>query len=391
MIETLFPLVFGEVVVGGGGRTFAVGALSLRMLLFAAGLLATAIGLLSSRRSRDGVPTAALLVLAFFASMLPGLLVDAGRGTPSDIVFEEIQPLLFWLSAPFFAFAFQDPRAINRAGSLIVYGGVAVAIVTSLLMVGLYMGVVNFGALYLWADDTGELFFRGPTNFFYKGHFFVGVALVFVVVLTPRWWKSMAFVLALSLGLSLTRGLYLAVAVALVLSFVSGRRQVAILIVAVAAILLLGLYSQAILDLLFDPSRASSAETRSRDLSFFLSTFDYNTLLLGDGTGALLNGRANIENSFLWAIWRFGVAGLAFMFLPLAMAARYFSQIPYESEVRKPASAFFFGIVMLYVVTAFNPFVNNSIGLTYLLCALFALRRMREMTREAAALSEPTA
>jgi hypothetical protein len=388
VIETLFLLVFGEVVVGGGGRTFAVGALSLRMLLFAAGLLATSVGLLSSGRSRDGVPTAALLVLAFFASMLPGLLVDAARGTPSDIVFKEIQPLLFWLSAPFFAFAFQDARTINRAGSLIVYGGVTVAFVTSLLMVGLWMGVVNFGALYLWADDTGELIFRGSTNFFYKGHFFVGIALVFVVVLTPRWWKSMAFVLALSLGLSLTRGLYLAVAVALILSFVSGRRQVAIMIIAVVAILLLGLYSQAILDLLFDPSRARSAETRSRDLSFFVATFDYRTLLLGDGTGALLNGRANIENSFLWAIWRFGVTGLAFMFLPLMMAARYFAQIPFDSDVRKPASAFFFGIVMLYIVTAFNPFVNNSIGLTYLLCALFALRRMREMAREAAALLE---
>lgn len=378
MIETLFPIVLGEVVLGGGGRTFSVGPISLRMILFAAGLLATMFGMMTASRRRDGLVTANLLVLGFFISLMPGLLVDAARGTPASVIIQEIQPLLFWLSAPFFALALQDVRTVEKGATIIVYGGVVVAVITSILMLGLFVGFVNFRSLYLWADQTEEFFFRGFTNFFYKGHFFIAVALIFCVVLTPRWWKTMSLILVTSIVLSLTRGLFLAVAVALLLSFFSERRQGAILIVALAAVAIFSLYSQAIIDIIFDPSRARSAQTRSQDLSYFLSIFDYNTLLLGDGVGVLLNGRSNIENSFLWVLWRFGIVGLTFMLTPLFICMRYYSQIPQNSNERRIASAFFFGVIMLYVVTAFNPFVNNSIGLTYLLCALFALRRLRQ-------------
>ena len=47
-----------------------------------------------------------------------------------------------------------------------------------------------------------------------------------------------------------------------------------------------------------------------------------------------------------------------------------------ESPIYRLASAYFFGTVMLYILTAFNPFINNSIGLMYLLCAIFSLRRL---------------
>ncbi len=378
MIETLFPIVLGEVVLGGGGRTFSVGPISLRMILFAASLLATMFGMMTASRQRDGLVTANLLVLGFFISLIPGLLIDAAHGTPATIIIQEIQPLLFWLSAPFFAFALQDVRSVEKSATIIVYGGTIVAVITSLLMFGLFIGFVSFRSLYLWSDRTEELFFRGFTNFFYKGHFFIAVALIFCVVLTPRWWKTMSLVLVTSIILSLTRGLFLAVAVAIILSFFSERRQGAILLIALGTVVIFSLYSQAITGIIFDPSRARSAQTRSQDLSYFLSIFDYNTLLFGDGVGVLLNGRSNIENSFLWVIWRFGIVGLTFMFTPLFICLRYYYQIPRNSSERRLASAFFFGVIMLYVVTAFNPFINNSIGLTYLLCALFALRRLRQ-------------
>ncbi|WP_307089761.1 hypothetical protein [Sphingomonas faeni] len=346
------------------------------MLLFAACLVASLSVSLTSPRQRDGLNVAAFLVLAFFASLVPGLLVDASNGTSLSVIGLELQPLLFWLSAPFFAMALQDAKTVEKAGNILLFGGLAVAAVTSLLMVGLYAGFVSFGAIYLWGDATNELFFRGPLTFFYKGHFFVGIALVFCVILAPRRWKAMATILAFSLVLSVTRGLYLAVVLAIVFSFFAGRRPIAIVLTLVAAILIVGLYGETIINLIFDPSRAASGETRSRDFSYFLATFTSRTLLFGDGTGTLLNNRHNIENSYVWAIWRFGIVGLSFWLLPLFISAKYFFKVPYESEYRKLASAFFFGVVMLYVVTAFNPFVNNSIGLTYLLCAIFSLRRL---------------
>lgn len=376
MIETLFPIALGELVLGGGGRTFSIGPISLRMLLFAACVVASLVVALTSTRQRDGLGTAVLLVLGFFASLLPGLLVDAENGTTISTIALELQPLLFWLMAPFVAMAMQDVKTIEKAASIILYGGLAVAVVTSALMAGLYVGAVNFGRLYLWADATDELFFRSRTNFFYKGHFFVGVALVFCIILTPRWWKSIAVVLGLSLILSLTRGLYLAVLIAIAMSFLSARRSFAVIVTIVIATTVVIVYGQVLINLIFDPNRLISSQARSRDFAYFLATFDYKTLIFGDGTGVLLNGRRNIENSFIWMVWRFGICGLLFWFTPLFLVTRDFMKIPYGSDHHRIASAFFFGTVMLYVVTAFNPFVNNSIGLSYLLCAVFALRRL---------------
>lgn len=377
MMETLFSIVLAELVLGGGGRTFSIGDLSLRMLLFAAMIAASLIGMISSRGKRDGLATANLLVLGFIISLLPGLLVDASWGTPARIIVAGVQPLLFWLTAPFFALALQDVRLVQRGASILLLGGVTVAAFTAILTIGLYAGFVGFGSLYAWANETEEMFFRGTTNFFYKGHFFVGIALVFCVVMTPRWWKTMAGVLMLSLALSLTRGLYVAVVLALALSFLSQRRHIYIIAAVSVTVVIAVFYSQFIIDLIFDPTRVTSSQTRSRDLAAFISIFDYQTLLFGEGFGKLLNGRTSVENSYLWILWRFGFVGLSFTIIPLVASMRYYFAIPKDSNVHALASAYFFGTIMLYILTGFNPFINNSIGIMYMLCSLFSLRRLR--------------
>lgn len=376
MIDLLFPTVLGEVVLGGGGRTFAIGPISLRMGLFAVSVITWITIMLTSPRRRDGVGLAALLIAAFFASLTPGLLVDLERGTSLKTMGAELQPLLFWLIAPLFAMALQDVSAVRRAANILMYGGVTVGAVTLLIMLGLQLGAVNFGRLYAWASDTNELFFRTRTSFFYKGHFYVGIGFIFCLVLLPRWWKTMLAITALSIGLSLTRGLYLAIVVATVLSFVSARRSFAMIAIGLAGVAVAVFYGDALLNLLYDPNRLISSQTRARDFTYFMVTFDYDTLLFGDGTGILLNGRRSVENSYLWSIWRFGIGGLLFCLIPLILTTRYFLSISRNSEVYQLASAFYFGMIMLYILTFTNPFINNSIGMAYALCAVFALRRL---------------
>lgn len=376
MIELLFPAVLTEAVLGGGGRTFAIGPISLRMLLFAVSVMTWVAMMLVSTRRREGVGLAALLIVAFVVGLTPGLLVDIERGTSLTTIGTELQPLLFWLIAPLFAMALQDVASVRRAANILLYGGVAVGAITLLIMLGLQIGAIGFGRFYAWASDTNELFFRTRASFFYKGHFYVGISLIFCLILLPRWWKTMLAITALSIGLSLTRGLYLAVVVAAVLSFISARRSFAVIAIGLVGIGIAVFYGDTLLNLLYDPNRLISSQTRTRDLTYFLLTFDYDTLLFGDGTGVLLNGRHSIENSYIWAVWRFGIAGLLFWLTPLFLSVRYFLSIRRESEVYQLASAFFFGIIMLYVLTFTNPFINNSIGMAYALCAVFALRRL---------------
>lgn len=382
MIEVLFPILLSEAVLGGGGRTFSIGPISLRMILFAAAVMAALFGMFTSTRRRDGLATAGLLVLLFIASLLPGLLVDAAEGTPVRIIGPQLQPLLFWLSVPFFALALQDLRSVKKASSILLYAGLFVAISTFFVTIGLYLGIVGFGSLYVWGADTEELIFRGTGTFFYKGHFFVGISLIFCLTLRPAWWRVMAFIMLASLILSLTRGLYLAVAIAILFTFISQRRFLYIAAGSLFIIAVAAFYSDYIFNILFDPTRAGSAQTRASDLSYFIAIFDYNILLFGDGFGSLINQRSIIENSYIWALWKFGISGVLFMVFPLFLSAKYYLSIKRSSDMYPLASAYFFGVVMLYTVTAFNPFINNSIGLIYLFTALFSLRRISRIAHD---------
>jgi hypothetical protein len=376
MIDTLFYVMLTEAVLGGGGRTFSVGPVTLRMVLFGVCLITWLGVAFTSGGRRDGQATALTLVLLFLISLIPALSADAAAGSEYGQIAAEIVPLLFWLMAPFIAMSLQTVQSVERAGKIILYGGVAVAIVTTAVMAALQTGILNFGTVYFWANDTKELFFRSLVTFFYKGHFFVGIAIIFCFSLRPPWWKTMGIILLVSLALSLTRGLYLAVMVAVALSFITSRRSAAVLGVLIVGLIVASIYGNLLVDVLFDPNRNNSAQVRSKDFIYFAATFDSSTLLLGDGAGTLLNGRQSIENSLLWALWRFGIVGVLFWLMPLFIALRYFRSVPFGDRNRNVASAFFYGVVMLYIVTLFNPFINNSIGLIYLLCAIFSLRRL---------------
>ena len=381
MIETLFFVMLTEVVLGGGGRTFAFGPITLRMLLFAACLLTWMAATLSSTKRRDGQGLAILLVVSFFASLIPGLLVDAANGTDIKTIALELQPLLFWLLAPFIAMALQDEGAVRRSATIILYGGLAVAVVTMAIMFGLQNGFVDFGRFYIWSTNSGEIFFRSPSNFFYKGDFYIGVSAIFCVSLREKAWKIICIILLASVVMSLTRGLYLAVMFGMVLSLISTRRSLSLLLVLIAGTVFLILYGNVLVDFVFDPSRRISYQGRISDLTYFLETFDYKTLLFGEGTGTLLHGRQEVENSFVWSIWRFGVINLLFWMMPLVIAVNYFRKIPYADESYRLAVAFFCGLIMLYVLTNTNPFINNSIGLIFAICAIFSLRRLSIIAR----------
>jgi hypothetical protein len=387
MIRGLYLLVLTEAVLGGGGRFFPVGPVTLRMLLFATclGVWLLAFGY---RKRPEGQWLAFLLVYSFIGSLLFGLLVDATSGASWSRIAAEIQPLLFWLTAPFVAMAIDSPAMVKRSAQIIMYGGCLVACVILAITGALAVGLLPLAQFYTWSLNSGELFFRSDISFFYKGLFYVAVALVFTVVLKPRLWLVMSAILAFAIAASLTRGLMLASVLTVIFALMSARRHGTVLILVLIGTAISGLYGQDLIEVLFrDSSRASSSSVRAADMLSFWEGFDGATLFFGDGAGTLLNGRQGVENSYLWAIWRFGIVGLAFWLSPVIISFHYYRKIRRHSPFHKIASAFFYGMVMLSMQTAFNPFLNNSIGISYALLAVFSLRRLGRKQVETAEIS----
>ena len=383
-MNILFTIVALELFLGGGGRLTEIGPVTVRMILFALCLCCAVFVAVYRPRRDDGVPLALALVVAYLLVHLPAVVIGIKEGSlPGDIT-TELQQSLYWLAAPFFAAAVASPAVVLRAATLIRLAGVVLAGAYILTLAGLVLGLIDFVWLYAALNATGEFFFRGESFFFYKGFLYLGIATVFLAALKSRLSNVMLMIVASALVLTLTRGFLLSTSFAIVLMLAAMGKWRAVgmaaAVVAVAAFMVL-VYLPTV-DESYVGQRELSNATRGDDFGFILDNFKVSTLLFGSGFGSLINGRVAIENTFLWALWRLGVIGLAFWLLPLALSFHYYLRVPKRGQQHRLACAFFFGIVLVYVQTSTNPYLNNPIGLSFVLIALFSLRTISRIPTE---------
>jgi hypothetical protein len=60
---------------------------------------------------------------------------------------------------------------------------------------------------------------------------------------------------------------------------------------------------------------------------------------------------------------------------PMFLCTYYYLKTP-NRRSNAHANAYLFGTVLVYVQTAVNPFLNNPIGLSFVMLAMFSLRVM---------------
>jgi len=70
-----------------------------------------------------------------------------------------------------------------------------------------------------------------------------------------------------------------------------------------------------------------------------------------------------------------------FWMTPLALCVLFYLRIP-DRRMNATANAYLFGVVLIYVQTNMNPFLNNPIGLSFVLVALFSLRTLSRAGNE---------
>jgi hypothetical protein len=374
MIKMLFTITLLELFLGGGGRLFEIGPGTLRMLLFAPCLLIGLFALLAQKRITDGQMLAAGLAAAYLLIHLPGLVNGTLHGADPTDMLTELQQSLYWLAAPFFALVLQSEAMVRRSAALVEFAGVALAGLYLAILIGAALGYIDFAALYAALNNSGEFVGRGEHLFFYKGFLYLGIATVFLVALPGRHRVLLLGVVGTALVMTLTRGFLLATAGAvLVMLMLQGRsRAVGFgLALAVVAVLVVWIYlpSDAIVE-----SRSISNSQRIDDAVYVADHLSAGTFLFGEGFGSLINDRPVIENTFMWVFWDLGITGLVFWLAPLALCTRYFLAITRNSTDYRLACGFYFGVVVVYIETLSNPFLNNPIGLSFVMIALFSLR-----------------
>lgn len=377
MIELLYTLIALELFTGGGGRILEVGPITIRMVLFSFGLIATLFMLWLRQTERSTFSLALALLIGFVFTHLPALFVGFFKGATFEDIFTDLSPLLYWLIAPFFAMVLQREHMVLRTAQLIQIAAVTMALGYICVIATLATGQINFGNFYEWAAESGEIFFRNESMFFYKGFLYLAIGAIFLTAFGGRWRGVWLAVVLLALILTLTRGFILATGVAgILLLWTMGRSRAVVVALCLAAIALFAVW-------VYLPSldggylleqRGISNSTRVDDLAFMVENADVGVLTFGEGFGTYINERLSIENSYLTILWKMGPAALVFWLVPLGLALHYFRRIKRRSHHYPLACGFFFGVVLVYVQTGTNPYLNNPIGLSFVIMAIFSLK-----------------
>jgi hypothetical protein len=387
MMRALFAVSLLELFMGGGGRLTAVGPVSLRMVLFAACLCATLVAVLFPRRRSDGVQLAMFLVLLYLLVHVGGLIVGAINGAPASEMVIEFQQSLYWLAAPFFALMLQSERDVQRSARLVQIAGATLSAIYVAILMGLLAGIIHLGLLRAIVDPSGEIRFKSGEFFIYKGFLYLGISIVFFVAMRSKYWLGLVTLIALALALTFTRGLVISTSVAVLLMlFFQGRWRAAIpaLVLVASAAFLVWIYLPST-DTKIGGNYDVSTNQRLEDMTYMVDHVRASTLLVGEGLGSMINNRFGIENTFLWELWNLGAPGLLFWLLPLVLSIYYYSKIS-NRRSNGLANAYLFGTILVYVQTTANPYLNNPIGLSFVMLAMFSLRILSRRGRRPALL-----
>jgi hypothetical protein len=379
LLRILFIVVALDLFLGGGGRLIEFGPLSLRMVLFAVALVTLVVFLVGRPggwRSIDGQERFAIAaVAAFFATHAGAVAIGWLSDHPLEDIVVDIKPLLFVLMAPFFALCLKTTADVAMTERLLRIAGPVLAILYLAIWGGLAAGALDFAVIYPLLNDTGEFFFRGESFFFYKGFLFLGVGIVFLLAQRGAASLLLAMLVAVALLLTLTRGFVLSTAIAVLafLMFRDRRMLVAAMPLVAASVFIVLVYLPG-MDHLYLEQRELSNTTRGDDWNHFLANANIGTLLVGQGFGAVFNQRLLFENSYLWLLWKGGLPVLAFWLTPFALATYWLMAAARSPRYHVAAAAWWCALLLVYVQTATNPFLNNPIGLSVVLLSVLSLR-----------------
>lgn len=423
--KILLSLFFIELAIGGGGRLLEVGPLSIRQIIFILILCTFALRVITQKKffdsnvnvfiSRDNTTLFVYGLIAwFFVSTAVGIM----QHHPMDIIIMDLLRVAFiGLYFPL-AYYISDTRYKKEwVIEIIKWSALFVALFTiGIDITGKFILKDNFSEFYLWINDVfrDDLFFRPSRGIFYKSHLFVmfGLIIIFHQVLNKKIsFVNVANILLCTISIiwSETRGLLLGFLVAVVFiacidSYIFVRPIKGLLnkflgafskpnvykiFACISVMVLVPLLFTSMTQARFPDEQVSKTKTshtirktkpkKEADVSVATRVVLFTeskkiilsspqAFLFGTGYGTQIGDRlTGIEMSFL-DIWvEQGLLGVfLWLALPLATFTNFYRYYRLKGNISYDNIALMACLVALLLLTNINPFINNPIGIGFL-------------------------
>lgn len=372
----LLLIIIFEVSFGGGGRLIDLGYVSPRMYLFVCALIYCIYGYL--KFSVKPAYEFLIMVIVFAGLMSLSLLISLYKHIPISAIASDIKPMFWFICLLFFSVTIKDIKHIQYITTVIKLSGLLLALMFLLLFSIWKLGFVSFsdvmGLLNPLHDPKLEFYFRGEMTFFFKAIIYVA-ATVFFSLFETNTYKRMLYIvlMLLTIAFTLTRGVWLSVFLALALyCFWKYKDENIFKSIILSLFLVFCGVSGVLLISEILPSAQISNAIRSKDLLHINGLFSANSAFFGNGLGAEILGRNQIEINYINIFYKQGILGLVFWLFPLVYIYKQSNKL--NNKALLLAMPFLLSTLFVYIVSMTNPFLTNPIGMTVVLVTMVVTR-----------------
>lgn len=374
-----YVMLFELFLLGSGQDLPLAGGLTLRWLNFFIGVGASVYMFV---RSDDFPKSILAFILVYTAQLLIGWMLAFVFDSEMDYLMVDFKPLIYFYIVLFFYYMMTSELMIKRVVDILL---LCVKIMTVLYLI--YMTLTDVlglfsmtGENYHSVDDSGSFMFRGVgSSLFYKGFVYLPIGALGFFWRKQYVWMALSI---LAIYFTYTRGLYVLLAFGL-LAFYLKTHEVNIFKIVGLMLVVLLLYEVAeVLEIFqFDDTylenREESDSVRLITIDQVFDRITWWSLLVGHGFGQGVPERpAHMEISYLDIFHHQGLFGLAFWVALFIAILKYGNSV--VGKFKEEAAFFMTAAMMIFLQSCFNPYINNSIGMSITLLAFVICYRLSQ-------------
>ncbi len=383
-----FTVFLLELFLGGAGRLTTFGPLTLRMYLFILGLFGLGLLLLMGKKiTKTTVSLMLIFVCVFAIATVRGLW----NSEEYSRIVDDAKMVSFFFILPFFDIMISSYRVAERVVRLLKFSALFMAVAYLIFLVVLNLKLIPFLTIYRALSKPeyfAEFGFRGEIAMIYKGFAYVAIGYFFYFFSQKSKRNTLKIlVVFVAIMLTLVRAYMLLIFgmtfFYIVYRFLVARQNRLLNIVVISAIIIGALaFVPVALEQL--GNKSVSDNIRYVQIQQVAEMVDPISFFVGHGYGVGVPIRpGHMEIMYLELFHKQGLLGLAFwLFLLVYIFFRAYNYRIYcennDHEAFIDTRPFLFGIAFVYLQSIFNPYLTNSMGMTFLFITLVIFEKLKK-------------
>jgi hypothetical protein len=370
ILSWFFWIFILEVCVGGSGRLIQFGGeLTLRKINFVIALLISFLIIFHIKKISKDI---AYIFISYSILLAVATIIGfINYGNDARII-ENILMQSFFLLLPFYSLFIKNEDDVKKVIGILKFASLFIAIIYLSVLLLIALGVLDFVTVYLTISNSVEFMGRGESAFWFKGYLYLCIGLYFVdteenVVLK----RIKQLIILVAVYFTFTRGFILALFVSVFLYQLFFRSFLKSALVLIFSVIIIAAFGDYYLASSFD--RGESDSIRKMQLEQVASSVDPASIFIGHGFGKGVPIRDNhFEINYLEIFHKQGLVGLMFWFAILIYISILYincKRLGYEKEARP----FLLATLFVYIQSATNPYLTNSMGLNMIMISIVSL------------------